>query len=149
MRGPVGPLHIGKTTKQYAFLATGIGITPFRAILKQLGHEEAENKITLFYVGNKDNHFFRDELSEAKSKLPNFSIEYIYKPDRITGHILEDVLGANLTETTFFLSGSSKMVKSYMRTLLGLGIPRKRIKSDIFFRLRPASAKPVAKLETK
>lgn len=139
MRGPIGPLHIKPSQKKYAFLATGIGITPFRAILKHLSLEQAQNTITLFYVGNKDNHFYRDDLSEAKNVLPNVKIEYIYKPERITGHIIEETLGADIAETMFFLSGSAKMVKSYRRTLQGLGVPRKRIKSDTFYRLKPAS----------
>jgi len=136
LRGPIGPLHIKPGDKKYAFLATGIGITPFRSIIKDLSGKKAEDKITLFYVGNKDNHFFRDDLSEAKMALPNFSIEYIYKPERITGHSIEDVLGLELKETTFFLSGSSIKVKSYRRTLQGLGVPRKQIKSDTFYHIR-------------
>jgi len=140
LRGPIGPLHISPSEKKYALLATGIGITPFRSILKELSTVKAENKITLFYVGNKDNHFYRDDLSEARATLPNFSIEYIYKPERITGHVIEDVIGTEISDTTFFLSGSSKMVKSYRRTLQGLGVPRKHIKNDTFFRLKPASS---------
>lgn len=140
LRGPIGPLHITPGETKYALLATGIGITPFRAILKELSLAKAENKITLFYVGNKDNHFYREDLSDARSALPNFSIEYIYKPERITGHVIEDCLGPEIADTVFFLSGSSKMVKSYRRTLQGLGVPRKRIKNDTFFRLKPAGS---------
>ena len=74
MRGPVGPLYMRKDSDEYAFLATGIGITPFRALLKKWP-QPAKNKVTLFFAGNKDNHFFRDELSELNAKMPNLKIK--------------------------------------------------------------------------
>lgn len=133
LRGPIGPMHIKNQHKAYAFLASGIGITPFRAILKQLEQEEKDVKITLFYVGNKDSHYFKEDLNSAKAKISNFNIVYIYRPDRITGQIIEDTLGKDLLNTTFFLSGSPKLVRSYKRTILGLGVARGNIKSNPFW----------------
>lgn len=141
MRGPIGRLVVDTESEtEYAFLATGIGITPFRAILKELATQKAKNKITLFFAGNKENHFFREELSELNSKLPNVKIRYIYYPDRLMGSTIEEQLGEALKTTMFFLSGSSKMVKSYRRTLTGLGVNRKNIKSDTFLGLTPHGA---------
>lgn len=145
LRGPIGALHIRRPNHKYALLATGIGITPFRSLLVQLRHEDKQNKITLFYVGNKDNHFYKEDLAEIKNKMPNVTICYIYKPERITGHIIEEQLGAEIQDTVFLLSGSKSMVKSYRRTLQGLGVPRKRIKSDTFLGLR--SSAQIAELE--
>jgi len=144
LRGAIGPLHISPTSRRkYAFLATGIGITPFRSILTELAHHHSDIKITFFYVGNKDNHFFKEEMGDVKNALPNVSIVYIYKPERITGQIIEDTLGNEIPETTFFLSGSYAMIKTYRRTLTGLGVKRRRIKSDPFFRLKPPHAKEI------
>jgi ferredoxin-NADP reductase len=137
MRGPIGRLNINNHSKSYVFLTTGVGITPFRAILKQLVMDgELNTDITLFYVGNKESHLFKDELTDLKATLRNFKIIYIYKPDRITGQLIEDSLGNKLFLATYFLSGSPKLVKSYWRTLVGLGIPDKQIKSTQFTRLR-------------
>jgi len=133
LRGPVGPMYIKDYTKQYALLATGIGITPFMSILKQLEMEKNDKvKLTLFYVGNKDEFLFRDELSEINASLSNVSIKYIYMPERITGHVLEETLGNEIHQTIFFLSGSHKLVRSYRRTLHGLKIAHKNIKSNPF-----------------
>lgn len=138
LRGPIGKLVVDSTSEsKYAFLATGIGITPFRSILKDMADKEVKNKVTLFFAGNKDNHFFRDELSELNSKMPNLKIKYIYYPDRLMGSTIEEQLGHELLETVFFLSGSSRMIKSYRRTLTGLGVSRRNIKSDTFIGLRP------------
>ena len=145
MRGAIGPLHIAASShRSYAMLATGIGITPFRSILTELAAHKSDVKVTLFYVGNKDNHFFRDEINAAKANMPNFSVEYIFKPERITGHTIEEVLGSHLHDTIFLLSGSYALIKTYRRTLLGLKVPRRRIKSDPFFRLQPPHAKTIA-----
>jgi ferredoxin-NADP reductase len=144
LRGPIGKLVIdSKSDTEYAFLATGIGITPFRAILKAMAENGTKNKVTLFFAGNKDNHFFRDELSELNAKMPNIKIKYIYYPDRLMGSTIEELLGEQLLSTTFFLSGSSKMIKSYRRTLTGLGVSRRNIKSDTFLGLRPHGTVPI------
>ena len=141
LRGPIGRLVVDPTSDlAYAFLATGIGITPFRSILKDMSEHGVKNKVTVFFAGNKDNHFFRDELSELNAKMPNLKIKYIYYPDRLMGSTIEELLGEELLETTFFLSGSSRMIKSYRRTLTGLGVNRRNIKSDTFIGLRPHGA---------
>ncbi len=141
LRGPIGRLVVDPTSEtKYAFLATGIGITPFRSILKDMSEHTVKNKVTVFFAGNKDNHFFRDELSELNAKMPNLKIKYIYYPDRLMGSTIEELLDQEILETTFFLSGSSRMIKSYRRTLTGLGVSRKNIKSDTFIGLRPHGA---------
>lgn len=137
MRGPVGRLYVKHPTKHYVMLATGIGITPFRAILTQLAHEKSKQIITLFYVNSKDGHYYRDQLSDLNKQLPNLTINYIYRPERLTGHIIEDELGAAISECIFLLSGSTKMIRSYRRTLQGLGIAKKRIISDPFYGFHP------------
>lgn len=135
LRGPDGPLGIKNHSTHYAFLATGIGVTPFRAILKQITLEGITDfEASLFYVGSRENHFFKDDFSEIKSVLKNLKINYIYKPERITGHLLEESLGKELFDTTFLLAGSPYLVKSYRRTLLGLKVKRKNIISNPFLK---------------
>lgn len=139
LRGPIGRAYIKHNSEQYGFLTTGIGITPFRAILKQLVLDgNLDTKITLFFVGNKDTHYFKDELNSLKNVLRNFSIEYIYKPERITGQVIEEKLGKDVAQTIFFISGSPALVRNYKRTLLGLGVPRVHIKSSTFVSYRQA-----------
>lgn len=136
-RGPVGSMNIKDPDLKYAFFATGVGIASFRSILKELAAQgSSDTKITLFYVGGKDNHFFKDELSEFKQSLNNLSVEYIYKPERITGQLVENILGKELQETTFFLAGPPKIIKSYKRTLIGLGVPGKNITSSRYLDYR-------------
>lgn len=147
LRGPIGRLYIKKPATHYVLLATGIGITPFRSILTQLAHEKSKQMVTLFYANNKDSHYYREELSELNRQLPNLSIKYIYRPERLTGHIIEEELGAALYNSVFLLSGSLKMIRSYRRTLQGLGITKKHIISDPFYGFHPY--KPPVELTLK
>ena len=137
LRGPVGRMHIKEPAKSYALLASGIGITPFRSMLMELYLQKQPTKVTVFYAGNKENHFFREDFSEINSKMPNIKFVYIYLPERIRGQNIEETLGNELSETIFFVAGSSKMVKSLRRTLVGLNVPKKNIKSSVFLRLTP------------
>jgi ferredoxin-NADP reductase len=131
VRGIFGRTIIKRPYKEYAFLTNGIGIATFRAILKQLVLDnQLDTKITLFFVGDKDNHHFKDELSDFKTSLKNLQIEYIYKPERITGQTLEDKLGNRLHSITYFIAGSPTIVRNYRRILLGLGIKPRMIKSN-------------------
>jgi ferredoxin-NADP reductase len=130
-RGLFGRTIIKNHLKEYAFLTAGVGIVSFRAILNQLildGH--LNTKITLFFVGNKESHYYKDELRDFSDKLKNLEVEYIYKPERITGQILEDKLGDRLKNITYFLAGSPTIVRNYKRILLGLGIKPRNIKSN-------------------
>lgn len=130
-RGVFGNTVIKNSGKKYAFLTTGIGVGVFRAILKQLvADKQTEVTINLFFVGNKDTHYFKDEITDFKKQLKNLEVEYIYKPNRITGETLVSKLGDNLQKTIFFLSGTSAIVKNYRRILLGLHIPFRHIKTN-------------------
>ncbi len=131
IRGIFGRTIIRRPYKEYAFLTNGLGIATFRSILKQLVLDnQLDTKITLFFVGNKDSHYFKDEISQFKSDLKNLTVEYIYIPERITGQTLEDKLGNRLHFITYFVAGSPTIVRNYRRILLGLGIKSRMIKSN-------------------
>lgn len=137
LRGPVGKLYIKDPTKNYAFMATGTGITPFRSILQEQANLKSKTNITLFFVNNDHGHYYKDLLSELNQQLPNLTIKYIFRPDRITGQLVEEVLGEAIDDTIFLLAGSVNTVKSYRRTLQGLQVPSKNIISDPFYGFHP------------
>jgi ferredoxin-NADP reductase len=137
LKGPFGSLTVSDLKKDYAFLTTGMGITAFRSILKELTFlGDIETKITLFFVGNRESHYFKEELNDFKSILRNLTIIYIYKPERITGQIIEETMGQDLLNTYYYLSGSHSLVKSNRRTLLGLGVKKDHIKSNPHLKLK-------------
>lgn len=129
-RGPVGPMTITDETKNYVFVTGGIGITPFRSILKQLNYENKRLHVRLLY-GNRDtNILFKDELEAIASNNKNLHLKYIISPERINAPILRDST-TNIAETIFFISGPKPMVAEMKNLLKELGA--KNIKSDPFY----------------
>lgn len=131
-----------ETRRKLAFIAGGIGITPFRSMVKYLLDMKEWRDITLFYVCADESEFvYREIFAEAE----NIGLKTVYivsgaaaPPawDGRTGFINEAVLqeeAADYREHTFYLSGPPGMVSSYARLLRSLGIPCSRIKTDYFF----------------
>jgi ferredoxin-NADP reductase len=64
-----------KSEKPAAFLAGGIGITPFRSIIRQAGHDKSPHHLYLFYSNRRpEDAAFLDLLSEAANRNPNFHL---------------------------------------------------------------------------
>src|SRR6185436_15731863 len=62
-----GDFVLGDPRKQYVFIAGGIGITPFRSILKQAAHAGKRLHVTLLYANRNKVAAYKKEL-EALAK---------------------------------------------------------------------------------
>lgn len=132
LRGPVGPMYIRDYTAHYVFIAGGIGITPFRSILKEAALNGHDLNATLLYANRDENSIsFKAELDSLAGQLPHVEINYIISPDAITEQNIKHA-SENLKDTIYFLSGPPKMVRSYKKILKEMGMPRRQIKSDPF-----------------
>ena len=56
--------------KEYIFIACGIGITPFRSILKQADHDKKPLRATLLYANRKNVAAYQKELETLAKKIP-------------------------------------------------------------------------------
>lgn len=130
VKGPDGDLFIDDINKNYIFVAGGVGITPFRSIIKHLAHKNLKVKINLLYA-NKDSIFlFKDELEESALRL-KIKISYFIYPNKITPKDIRD-LKPNLKKTIFFISGPEKMIYKIKELLNSLGVKDENIKEDYF-----------------
>src|SRR5665213_447695 len=68
--------------KEYVFIAGGIGITPFRAILKESAHAGKPLRATLLYVNRDKVAAYQKELAAMAKGNPNFKIHYLFSPQR-------------------------------------------------------------------
>ena len=77
MSGPVGSFYL-KDNNPSLLIAGGIGITPFRSILKQVEAEwnGAEKQIDLLYMDSKKSYLFKDEMDEIANKT-SISVTYL------------------------------------------------------------------------
>jgi ferredoxin-NADP reductase len=130
------------TSKDYVFLAGGIGITPFRSMLRYIADKGLdEYTITLVYSNrDKESTAFFDELQELAGRVPGLSVVLTMDEDpswdgesrRIGPEMLQDVLGGDLKSFHFMIAGPPPMAKSVEASLLEAGLPEDQVQSDSF-----------------
>lgn len=116
----------------YVFIAGGIGITPFRAILLDLAHQSLPMNITLLYANRSPEGIpFKEVLDLLAQNHPPFNIYYLINPEHIDEQTIKDKV-SNFNEANFYVSGPEPMVESLGEMLKRLGVPENQIKQDFF-----------------
>jgi glycine betaine catabolism B len=126
-----GDFVLDHRRKIFVFVAGGIGITPFRAILLDMDRNRKPLNVQLLYA-NRDNDFpYRKELEALKKRHPEFRINYVVSPERIDEKTIPKLV-PDMNNPVFYASGPEPMIESLEKTLKKLGVPKKRIKNDFF-----------------
>lgn len=129
--------------KKLVFLAGGIGITPFRSILKYLIDTNEKRDIISFYaVKDPSEIVYKDIFDTAEKKLGIQTIYTVTDKELIgqnwkgkIGRIDEVMIKENVKdykERTYYISGPQPMVQAYKQLLKNLGIAKKNIVVDYF-----------------
>lgn len=152
MAGSVaGDFTLPRDTRQkLVFIAGGIGITPFRSMLRYLLDRQQRRDIVIFYANRTaDEIAYADILREAQVKL-GIRV-YCTLTDahalprnwpglvgRIDQRMIEQTV-PDYQERTFYLSGPLEMVQAYERLLSEMHVRHEQIKTDFFsgFAMRP------------
>src|SRR3989338_2224947 len=118
------------TTKKLVFIAGGIGITPFRSMIRFLLDKNERRDITLFYATKTEAEIaYRDIFTEAKNKLG-------IKTEYIVGRFIDDEFVRRVVpdyhERIFYISGPDAMVNTFKKMLLKMNVPRRSIITDYF-----------------
>ena len=145
--GPSGHFSMDDPNHQYVFIAGGIGITPFRAILMELDHNNLPLNVTLLYANRGKEAIFKDELEKLAKKHPEFKINYIVSdepvqdlklsenvrilPGKIDAQMIQ-ALAPNPQSAIFYISGPEPMVLSLEQVVNSLGVPNENMKRDYF-----------------
>lgn len=123
------------------FVAGGVGITPFRSMLKYIVDTNFSTPVHLIYGCRSERDIpFKDELDTWAASHPNIAITYVL------GNASADWLGerGNLSGETIlrlagtvdnrpvYLSGPEPMVKSLKQQLIDAGVSPTEIKMDDF-----------------
>ena len=130
-KGPDGDFILEDLNKQYVFIAGGIGITPFRAIILDLVHKNQPLNITLLYANKTEEFPFKEELENLSSKHSTFNIHYIVSPKHIDQTYIEQNV-KDIQNKIFYVSGPEPMVESLSEMLKRMGIKEENIKQDFF-----------------
>lgn len=128
MNGPFGEFHTSRNIKQIVGIAGGIGITPFRALIKSIADGATTGtKLTLIYSAAGAYTFKKefDQLAQHK----DIEIIYTATPEEVNV-ALDTQISLHQNNATYFVSGSPGMIKAIRASLKSKGI--KRIINDPF-----------------
>jgi ferredoxin-NADP reductase len=129
------------TSKDYVFLAGGIGITPFHSMLRYIADKGLDYRATLVYSNrDRESTAFFDELQELEQAIPGLRVVFTMTEDdgwdgetrTIDPEMLEDVLGADLGSFHFMIAGPPGMAKAVEAGILEAGVPEDQVQSDSF-----------------
>jgi ferredoxin-NADP reductase len=128
------------TSPSYAFVAGGIGITPYHSMLRYIADTGAPYRATLVY-SNRDRESapFLDEVREYEGTLPSFRLVLTMTDDsgwegetrHIDAEMLRDHLG-ELGSHVFLVTGPPPMVESVAEKLTAAGVPEEQVLPERF-----------------
>lgn len=129
---PTGTFILDET-ESAVFIAGGIGITPFRSMIKYALDNKLTIPITLIYSNSNNNFLFKAELEDWKKQLSDFQIFYYQtnQAGRLKITISDAIVQHNVT-AIYYLAGPPKMVDDFAKMLLDLGIDETNIRYDRF-----------------
>ena len=122
-----------KKNQSSVLIAGGVGIAPFRSVLKEMFDNGDRNDVTLIYLNQNDTFLFRNELDFWSSNMPNLTIAYVSTKD-INRKKREKLIQSLITSTNqnFYISGPPGMVESNEHHLIDMGVNVRDIRIDSF-----------------
>lgn len=131
---PAGTFILDET-EPAIFLAGGVGITPFRSMIKYAVDNKLKIPITLFYSNSDENFLFKNELNTFTKLYPNLIIHYINtsiqgRLDQNKLQSLDPLLFAR--SSIFYLAGPPSIVETFKQNLTRHDIDEVNIRTDSF-----------------
>ncbi len=130
-------------TKKLVFIAGGIGVTPFRSMIKYLIDKNQKRDIVLFYSNKtQDEIAYKEIFDQAATVIGLKTIYTLSDESKIPpgwtgdkGFLTADKVKQavpDFKQRTFYLSGPHGMVTAFEKTLAEVGVPKLQIKTDYF-----------------
>ncbi len=134
-----GDFTLPKNKKEkLVFIAGGIGITPFRSMLKYLTDIGEKRDIIMFYSNKEFKDIaYKSVFDEADAQLDIKTIYIITDKNspQYTGHITTEMIKnavPDYNERYFYISGPHSMTTAFTETLKNIGVKNSHIKTDFF-----------------
>lgn len=125
------------------FIAGGIGVTPFRSMIKYLLDKQEKRPITLLYAVKNSQEAVYKDIFDLANKALGIKTYYIISdvkelpsgwPGR-TGMLdrkaIEETI-PDFRDNIFYISGPHAMVNAFERVLTEMGVAKNKIKIDFF-----------------
>lgn len=130
-------------TKKLVFLAGGIGITPFRSMIKYLIDTNDKRDIVLMHTCSRGDDFvYESVFREAFEKIGLKTICLLTEKEGVpkdfkgeVGEMTHELIEKNIPDykkRVFYISGANAMVNAYESLLKSMGIKNSQIITDYF-----------------
>lgn len=122
-----------KENRSSVLLAGGIGIAPFRSMLKELYDSGNKNDVQLIYMNKSSDYIFGNEISAWQRAMPNVNVTFINTTE-LNRKKREKLLLNTIKKDAhhYFIAGPEAMVESTEHLLIDNGISIKDIRIDSF-----------------
>ncbi len=128
--------------KKLVFIAGGIGITPFRSMIKSiLDKKEMRDVVLLYFIKSSKDIAYTEILNKAENfgvrvkyiltDASNIPFSWSGEVGYFDAQIIEKLI-PDFKERVFYISGPHAMVKAGRKILHNLGLKKKQIKTDFF-----------------
>jgi glycine betaine catabolism B len=128
--------------QKLAFLAGGIGVTPFRSMVKYLIDQKEKKDIIMIYSNRTEDEIAYKKIFEEGEKVGVKTIYTLSETEKLPqnwdgerGFIDEKMIRNHIPdfkERTFYISGSHNMVTAFKEILRKMGVKNSQIKTDFF-----------------
>jgi ferredoxin-NADP reductase len=124
--------------KKLVFIAGGIGITPFRSMIKYLIDKQEKRDIILFYSNKNATDIVYEEIFNEAYNVLGIKTVYVITNPKSSGYsgsmndriIMSEV--PDYKEREFYISGPRGMVTGFGELLQSIGVKGNNIKTDFF-----------------
>ena len=127
--------------KKLAFIAGGIGVTPFRSMVQHLVDTKDPRSVVLLYSNKLASEIaYKDVFDKAAQAIGMKTVYTLTNeptpvPGTVSGMINAELIAKEIPdykERTFYISGPHGMVEAFTTALRDMGVSRLHIKTDYF-----------------
>jgi predicted ferric reductase len=141
--GPYGVFSVDRQPRApaFVFIAAGVGIAPIMSMLRTLAARGDKRRLFLFYANRDwDGVILREEIEALRDRLDLTLVHILEHPPEdwhgarglIDRSLLEESLPPDYREFVYFICGPVPMSEAVQRALHAMGVPRRRVKFEIF-----------------
>ena len=140
VKGPMGVFVLDENAKNIVFLGGGIGITPFRNMIKYATDKNLQNKLLLIYSSRVPAEIcYKNEWDSWQKQNSNLKVIYTITDDPLwqgrKGRITEAVIKefcSGLNNVLFYICGPPAMVEGLSQLLRTMNVPQQNVKIEKF-----------------
>ncbi len=118
--------------QKLVFISGGIGVTPFRSMIKYVLDTGKKYSITHFYINKTPAEVVYKDVFDAAEQI---GIKTIYHFTNTSGYLTADIIKSNVPDYLvrhYYLSGPHSLVSAYQKLLVEIGVPDSQVITDFF-----------------